>query len=314
MITEEQKEIIINERIKGNDVELPKILYKYRPFDQFTYDMLENKYFYLCPAKNLDDPSECTVSFDVRDYIDIHTEQLNALCVSNIVHMLKPYTTAENFEQCKNILAKIMTPDGLVKRNWLLDVDLELQQLAPNADIVSLVNWLGNIPEKINEPNVRAQIEKLFLFARNAREETGVCSLTQLKDDVAMWNDYADKSSGYCVEYDMTQCECKELLFPVVYQDNRQNNILMTIISDFIGQMIIGMSYGQINADRSKFLRLFLTKDTKWQHQEEWRMIYHANEKIPAPPIKAIYLGKYVKDKDKKQMASFCEKNKILLV
>ena len=314
LITEEQKEIIINERIKGNNVELPKILYKYRPFDKFTYDMLENKYFYLCPAKNLDDPSECTVSFNVQDYMDIHTEQLNALCVFNILQMLKPYTTAENFEQCKNIVANILTADGVVRRDWVLDAFFEMQRLAPSVNIAPFVNWLGNIPEKINEPNVRAQIEKLFLFARNAREETGICSLTQLKDDEAMWNDYADKSSGYCVEYDMTQCECKELLFPVVYKDNRQNNILMTIISDFIGQMIIGMSYGQINADRSKFLKMFLTKDTKWKHQEEWRLIYHANEKLPTPPVKSIYLGKNVKDKDKKQMTSFCEKSKILLV
>ena len=36
----------------------PKYLYKYRPFDEFAFDMLEDKYIYLCPAMNLDDETE----------------------------------------------------------------------------------------------------------------------------------------------------------------------------------------------------------------------------------------------------------------
>lgn len=55
----EQKIKNINERIKGNKSSVPNSLFKYRPFDEFTYDMLENEYLYLCPAKRLDDPSEC---------------------------------------------------------------------------------------------------------------------------------------------------------------------------------------------------------------------------------------------------------------
>ena len=34
----------INERMKGNKSSDPNSLFKYRPFDEFTYDMLENEY------------------------------------------------------------------------------------------------------------------------------------------------------------------------------------------------------------------------------------------------------------------------------
>lgn len=310
----QSKEIkTINDKMKGNTSTVPRTLFKYRPFDEHTYDMLENGYLYLCPAKNLDDPSECVVSFDVQDYIDLHTNQLTKCCVEQIMESIRDYTGDVNFRQIQSIIARVMTQDGLVKRNWLLDASFELQELAPNADIVSLVNMLGNIPESINEKKVREQIEQLFISAANAREQFGICSLTTEKNDSAMWKDYANDGTGYCVEYDLLNYKYTELLLPVVYNEQRENNVLMNIVCDFIGQMIIGMSNGQIDADRSRYLRMFLTKDLRWQYQKEWRLIGDAGQKIQAPSIKAVYLGKNVQAVNANEMEIFCNENQILM-
>lgn len=309
----EQKIKNINERMKGNKSSVPNSLFKYRPFDEFTYDMLENEYLYLCPAKRLDDPSECSVSIDLQDYYDAHTNQLTKRCVRQIIESIRPYTSSENFQQVLMIIDSIMTSNGLIKRNWLLDASFELQELAPNADIVSLVNMLGNIPESINDKQVREQIEQLFIRAAKAREQFGVCSLTTEKNDSVMWKDYANDGTGYCVEYDLLNYRYSELLFPVVYNDQRENNVLMNIVCDFIGQMIIGMSNGLIDADRSRYLRMFLTKELKWQYQKEWRLIRDAGQKLEAPQIKAIYLGDNVQTVDAIKMESFCDKKRIIL-
>ncbi|HCY48885.1 MAG TPA: hypothetical protein DHU79_01335 [Clostridiales bacterium] len=310
----QSKEIkTINDKMKGNTSTVPRTLFKYRPFDEHTYDMLENEYLYLCPAKKLDDPSECVVSFDVQDYIDIQTNQLTKYCVEQIMESIRDHTGDVNFRRIQSIIASIMTPDGLVKRNWLLDASFELQELAPNADIVSLVNMLGNIPESINDKQVREQIEQLFIRAAKAREQFGVCSLTTEKNDSAMWKDYANDGTGYCVEYDLLNYKYLELLLPVVYNEQRENNVLMNIVCDFIGQMIIGMSNGQIDADRSRYLRMFLAKDLKWQYQKEWRLIGNAGQKIQAPSIKAVYLGKNVQAVNANKMEKFCNENQILM-
>ena len=200
---------------------------------------------------------------------------------------IRDYTGDVNFRRIQSIIASIMTPDDLVKRNWLLGASFELQELAPNADIVSLVNMLGNIPESINDKQVREQIEQLFIRAAKAREQFGVCSLT------------TDRYS--------------ELLFPVVYNDQRENNVLMNIVCDFIGQMIIGMSNGLIDADRSRYLRMFLTKELKWQYQKEWRLIGDAGQKIQAPAIKTVYLGENVQAVNANEMEKFCNENYISL-
>ena len=34
----------------------PIILYKYRPFDRYAFEMIEEGYAYLAPVKGLDDP------------------------------------------------------------------------------------------------------------------------------------------------------------------------------------------------------------------------------------------------------------------
>lgn len=308
---EENKITFINQKLSGQKPEIPQYLYKYRPFDGYTFDMLDNAYLYLCPAKDLDDPSECTVSFDMQDYFDFETNRLNFRCVELILEIIRPHTSEENFRHMKSVIARTITPDGYVKRNWLLDASFELQKYAPSEDCIALVNWLGNIPEMPDSPTIRPQMEKLFLAAYKARDDMGICSLSVLDNDAEMWENYTDGSAGYCVEFDMTDYEHLEAIFPVVYDDERLNNIAMTIMSDFIAQMIYGISNGQLQADRSNYVRMFLTKAKKWDYQLEWRILGDAKERITAPKIKTIYLGKNISEKNRQAMQQYCAEHGI---
>lgn len=53
-MTNEEKIAYLNQIIFSKfciDYKGPKLLYKYRPFDRFTFDMLENEYIFLCPVE-----------------------------------------------------------------------------------------------------------------------------------------------------------------------------------------------------------------------------------------------------------------------
>lgn len=220
------KEIdFINAKINKNDVSVPKYLYKYRPFDAFAIDMLENHYVFLCPAEKLDDPSECKVDFSFQDFYHLETGLIKFKCVEFILQQIKPYSTEENFSKAQNLVFSILTPNGLVRRNMLLNVSYEIQQLVPALDIAPLINFLANIPEKLDEPKIKENIEDLFNLAYNARKYMGICSMSELKNSEEMWNNYADGKKGYCIEYDLQGYDKVNLLFPVVYQDNRETNI-----------------------------------------------------------------------------------------
>lgn len=302
---------VINLKLNGKEIEYPKFLYKYRPFDEFAFDMLENNYLYLCPAEKLDDQSECKVSLESQDLYDLETNQLKFRCVEGILEYIKPYTSKENFEKAKEIIGKVIAPKGYIKRNWLLDASFELQKLVPDIDIAPLINWLGNIPEKLNDPNIGNNIKTLFELALNARRDMGICSLSEEKNCDDMWKNYANNYEGYCIEYDLSDYAHLGLLFPVIYKDDREMNIANNIIFSFIGEMIVGMSNGQIMADRTPYIQMFLTKNTIWDYQKEWRLLGEANQKIKAPKINAIYIGEKASKENKEKLIAFCKERNI---
>lgn len=298
----------INAKMNKQEVVVPQCLYKYRPFDIFTFDMLENGYVYLCPAKNLDDPSECKADISVKDYSDFESNAIKFKCIDLILRVIKPYSTEEIFQRVKDIVQNSTSPNGTIKIPLLLDASCDIQELVPEIDIAPLVNFLANIPEKLDDPNIKDQLNTLISLAYYARQMMGICSLSELKDSEEMWNNYADGKKGYCIEYDMRGYDNVDQLYPVVYQDDRETNIVKNMVESFIGQMMFKMSDEQIEVDRSQFMRMFLTKDLFWSYQKEWRLLGDAKEKLPAPKIRAIYLGKNMAVEDRQKMIGFCEK------
>lgn len=101
----------------------------------------------------------------------------------------------------------------------------------------------------------------------------GICSLCEDNDNEYMRENHADKNSGYCVEYDFSDFKTPNILFPVIYQDEKETNIVMSLVTNFIGQMIFSMSSHQTKPDTSQHLRLFITKYKQWEYQNGWRIL-----------------------------------------
>ena len=293
----------------------PKLLYKYRPFDEYTFDMLENKYVYLCPAEKEDDETECLTTVDFERLFDLETNNLKRECVEQIIEFIRPYSNEETHEMVKNKILSFTRNDGTVPANFMLEFSLEFQEMIPKeVDIASFVNWIVGFPGILDKPEISSQLKKLFLASYNARKETGICSFAESRDIEYMWEKYAKESNGYCIEYDISDYESNIDIFPVIYQDNRETNIIIQLVASFIGQMITEFSGGQIQADSSQYIRLFLTKDTQWEYQNEWRVIGEANDKMKAPKIKCIYLGKNVSEENRRSMIEFADKHQISVI
>ena len=304
----------INEKINKKEVAFPRYSYKYRPFDSIALDMLDNKYCYLCSADNLDDSSECKVDFSIQDFYDLKSNRLTFKGIEMILEYVKPYTSEDNFQHIKSIVARTLMPQGTVRRHFLLDASCKLQDLVPNMDISSLINWLAYILEKMNNLEIRNKFMELFSLAYDARRGMGICSLSEVQNSEEMWQNYADNSRGYCIEYDLKDYQELYALFPVIYQDERETNIIANILSSFIGEMIYGMSYGQILADKLQFVRMFLTKNLKWSYQKEWRLLGDANQKLRSPSINAIYFGANMGKEKMQKLKQYCIDNNFLYI
>lgn len=141
----------------------------------------------------------------------------------------------------------------------------------------------------------------------------GICSFSELSDSKELWNNYADEGKGCCIKYDLRGYLQSDLLYPVVYSDKRETNIVKNMIASFIGQMITGMSYEQIIADRSQLMLMFLTKDTQWAYHKEWRLLGDAGQQLSAPKINSIILGRNMFEEDKAKMISYCKKHNFVV-
>ena len=287
----------------------PKYLYKYRPFDEHTFDMLINNYIYLCPAMNLDDETECMTSVNISDLYELDANNLKRICVEQIIQMIKPYCSEEVYETLRQQIYGTVLRDGTVRRNYLLDIASEIQEAVPNELAIEIINWLGSIPEKLDDPSIKPQIEALILKGLTGREKIGICSLSEDSNLDYMWKKYAADYSGYCIEYEISEYQHSRDLFPVIYEDERNTNIVMNLVANFIGQLIMSFSNKQIKADVSQYLRLFLTKYTEWEYQNEWRVIGDANGKPIAPKIRKITVGMNASVENKNTIKEFCNVN-----
>ena len=133
-MTNEEKIAYLNQIIANNHqtpYSGPSLLYKYRPFDEFTFDMLENEYVYLCPAEKEDDETECMTTVDFDRLIDLETNNLKRECVNQIIELIRPYSSEETYENAKNKILAITRKNRTVPTNFMLDLSLELQKIAP---------------------------------------------------------------------------------------------------------------------------------------------------------------------------------------
>lgn len=313
MNNEEKKSYISRFGRKDNTYikDLPRKLYKYRPFDQYSLDMLENKYLYLCPAKDLDDETECNVSLNYNDLVNVDNGTLNINIINAILEFMRSFTTKEIYEKVKSIIYSTVDSKGEINRNLLLNAYFDLQNYYSDEVIVPFINYFANIPDMVNNEKTRKIIEESISTAYQAKDKLGICSLAESDSNEYMWENYANKNEGYCVEYDLKNYKYIKDIFPVIYEDERETNVLKQLMLSIVGQYILVLSSGEAQPDISQYFSLFTTKYKKWEYQNEWRIIGDAGEKIDAPEITKIILGKNINTEDKNKIKDFCIKNQI---
>ena len=297
----------LTNKIRNNNASYngPKSLFKYRPFDDYTFDMFKNNYVYLCQAEKLDDPSECMTELKVNDLYDYEKNHLKPKCIEQIFDMIVPYTNEDTHNQVKSMLNQIINQKGTIYPKDILELTMYIQPMYPNTNLAPLVNYIANIPELLDKPEIDEQFKTFLAVAMEARQKLGICSLSETENNKEMWNNYANNNSGYCIEYDVSDYEFNKDILPVVYKDDRNCDVITQLINMFINDMIYNFSDKQIKTDISQYISLFVTKNLIWEYQKEWRLIGNADEKAKAPKIKNIYLGYNVSSENEKRIHNY---------
>lgn len=286
----------------------PTTLYKYRSFDKYAFDMIEENYAYLAPVKGLDDPFDCLNDFTMNGFYNVKTKKITPKAVDFIIKLVCPngiegLTSKELRKlalQCinENGIDYEKAPKVVKSHGAFTTVKVEPLFIALNTFTENFNNMLENT--------------QLDGFAENAMfpgERVGICSLSEIRDNKVMWSLYGKKYEGYCIEYDIPKR--KEIvlnLCPVIYTKNSNNNFIKKFLEYGMAAMLRAITDGHMSGNIGAAMELFCTKDTDWKFQQEWRLIAKAGGQCKLLNIKAVYLGFKVKKSNETKMKQYAKR------
>jgi hypothetical protein len=120
------------------------------------------------------------------------------------------------------------------------------------------------------------------------------CLATDNKNRL-MWSHYAVNHTGFCIEYDFSDCY-NPPLYPICYTDTMPQ-IPWDCMQEPEKERNIVLVERIING--------FLTKDIAWEYENEWRILTPQANKTQAyqmPQISCIYLGMAISQENRKEI------------
>ena len=288
---------------------IPKVLYKYRRFDKYSVDMIENDYVFLAPAGSLDDPFDCLTNINLEKVFEGDSQNLSDEMLEYIIDDVFSHSNSCDIDKSDMIrMINESTVDGKLSGDLLkneLDKRLTLNNEQKHLFLNTMINLQPVSSSMLKDENIKNS----FLPFVKPKETIGVCSLTTKRDNKPMWSLYADTYKGYCVEYEIPfSTKIISELYPVIYTRENDNNILKMIIKFFIEGIIRNVTDGYVPTDMGCLFQLLCTKDPDWEYQDEWRIIGNVNSKVNSLKIKSIYLGFNVDESNEKKMLELADK------
>lgn len=193
----------------------------------------------------------------------------------------------EESRQTVNMIGEISRQQGIIDKIKALarlgDADLQMD------------NELYYIKTKITSAiqSIKDKINEMF----------GISCFAQRNDNILMWSHYANKHTGFCVEYDLSKLKSQEamlMLYPVIYSNNRP--LLPLSMFDFSDIQNVKVVEGAF--PYAEIVESLLTKSDIWGYEEEWRIIHTLNnlddQKLYEDIITGVYLGANINADDEK--------------
>lgn len=139
-------------------------------------------------------------------------------------------------------------------------------------------------------------------------ENVGTLCLSAKNNDIIMWSHYADSHRGIVLEFDETH--------PFFYESNKDKKLLHPLEKVSYS---IDRPYPKNIDEYFKNEKIYLTKYTNWEYEQEYRMTVLFDEsndetkyniKFPTSLIKAVYIGVKTSKEDVKYILNLKQKQK----
>ncbi|MBQ7872609.1 MAG: DUF2971 domain-containing protein [Clostridia bacterium] len=304
----EAKTIYRNENLANDIGNYPRRLYKYKNgLENHDYDMVREGYIWASTPTGFDDPTDSFVNLSivsgdkdriVDTIIDNHNDAIrNSIATGKI--------NAEYFTE--------MTTAEILKYKQEISTQNRKYSAVKNREIInkSKDKQIKKIDKLMHSPKFKQDLSNsietaLAKTAQIFRDKCKICCLTTRKDNQKLWEDFADKYSGFVIEFDTRRClgnvDAETALsntFKVSYRRYLPTVSLYDIFELWFLKTVCGQDYDTTTLAENLYNQLLLKKK-EYSGEEEWRVISYKN-KIEFPAISAVYMGyKIIPEKEEK--------------
>ena len=101
---------------------------------------------------------------------------------------------------------------------------------------------------------------KSELFQKIVFQSFGICSFSEVPDDILMWSHYSDSHKGLCVVFNRSQDNMLAHSRPIEYPEDDEFPYI---------NYWLGPNEPQLD----EFEKIILTKSKHWKYEKEWRLI-----------------------------------------
>ena len=289
----------------------PGSLFKYKKFNKWTFDMIENSYAYLSPVKDLDDPFDCLSDFDITKIIDQNNKTVKGQFLNHIFKTTMVPITEHDKEIAKEY-KDAFKPGDEFDRDRIYEA-LKNEGM-PEDKIEEAMVFFGNCLNVSDTYKDNGAFDRFGKILLNPGETIGVCALSEIKDNKVMWSLYGKEYKGCCIEYGIKPTKtARRFLFPVIYSREPNNNftekIVDTVFAETQRQMFQDIFMREKPIENvGAIYELFCAKDIDWKFQKEWRLVGDAKDHFSEVEIKAVYLGFKVAKTNEERMKTLSKR------
>lgn len=307
---------------------VPSKLYRYRNCQEYNLDSFRDDEVYAGNPRNFNDPFDSLVCYKKEEILKNYEEALNK---NWFLYMLSKINSLVEEEMRKQYPDDPII-DEVVKKMQCFNVwkgegdEVVNQRLREAYYEGTTYGDKGIYSDKINE-YLEFIGDLLDQSVESVKESCKIACFTERKDNMLMWSHYADRHSGFVLEYDIKQVvfptsdtqpsSHPAILFPVIYSDKRLDatHIGKSLMDDFLISLKGENNSSIVLPDIFIYLKVFLNKAKCWGYENEWRLICpdsYENEsiKVIMKPT-AIYYGSNISSADKAKLSLLAKEKNI---
>ncbi len=246
----------------------PKILYKYRQWNDFTKEIISDQEIYCPSPPQLNDPFDCKAGLYYQN-IELDEFLMNVHISSFTFFYLLPTSNLLEESKKKEIRKYLQAHRGKTKtlfnytQRFLLEQNPQAATLSTGKDYI-----------------------KKFEIQANG---LGVFSLTEDPLNMLMWSHYGDQHQGIAIGFEQINkndlgdtSKCRQVIyddkFPIANFENIEQQLSYSIDPNFSINKTI-----DFNIDTPFIKTTFFYKASCWSYEKEWRLLEVSSGKRSLP-------------------------------